>query len=202
MSVLVEGHSIIACIDAIERICPGGVAALAARAPNRSFCADPWLFRVGFQEARDAAAYAGALRRAGLPSERPRRRGAFVLVAHGEPCSPCSWLDVVVLELDAGRSLTLASRRGAPNVGMAVPLGWEWQDSATAAPHLVGVAPPSPCRARAAPPRRRSGRGMGAVLVRDLASQPEHAAQPAVPAVELARCVPDGVRDDLAPATR
>lgn len=200
MSVLVEGHSIVACIDAIERACPGGVALLAAQAPNRSFCADPWLFRVGFLRARDAAAYAAVLRRAGLAPEGPSQRGAFVRVVQGEPCEPCSWLDVAVLELDASRHLTLAARRGMPNVGMAVPMGWEWHDSATAAPHLLGAAPPS--RTRATTPRRRSGRAIGAVLVRDLAGQPQQTAQPAVPAIEFARCVPDGVRDDLAPAAR
>lgn len=162
MSVLVEGHSIIARIDAIERSCPGGVAALAARAPNHSFCADPWLFRVGFLEARDAAAYAATLRSAGLAPEGAWPRRDFVMVTQGDPCAPCSWLDVAVLDLDAGRRLTLASRRGAPNVGMAVPLGWEWQDSATAAPYLLGAAPLPPRRTATPPLRPRHGRRTGA----------------------------------------
>lgn len=201
MSVLVEGHSIIARVDAIERALPGGVAALAAQVPNRSFCADPYLARVGFLEPREAMAYAAKLRRVGLAPVDATGRGVFVLVPQGEPCEPCTWLDVAVLELGDGRQLTLASLRAMPNVGMAVPLGWEWHDSVSAAPHFLGDA--------AGRKRRHGGRdiprrplqvGERPVLVRDLARLPQQAAQPAVAAIEFARRVPDGVRGDLAPA--
>lgn len=172
MSVLVEGHSIVARVDAIERAWPGGVAALAARVPNRSFCADPYLVRVGFLEAREAAAYAVALRQSGLSPQGPAGRDVFVEVRQGEPCEPCGWLDVAVLELDARRCLTLASRRGKPNVGMAVPLGWEWHDSVTAAPYLLGAPPARPRRKRDGDTPRLD-RGERAVLVRDLSGLPQ-----------------------------
>lgn len=201
MSVLVEGHSIIARVDAIERVLPGGVAALAAHVPNRSFCADPYLARVGFLEPREAMAYAATLRRIGLAPVDETGRGVFVLVPQGEPCEPCAWLDVAVLEFGDGRQLTLASLRAMPNVGMAVPLGWEWHDSASAAPHLLGEAAGRRRRhaGRDAPQRALQG-GERVVLMRDLARPPQQAAQPAVAAIEFARCMPDGVRGDLAPA--
>jgi hypothetical protein len=57
MSVLIEAYSVIVSRGTLERLYPGGVASYERDSPNRTFCADPHLTRVGFMVSEDAWYY-------------------------------------------------------------------------------------------------------------------------------------------------
>ena len=58
MAVLVEGFSVIVRKEALERNFPGGLDAYQRQLPNRTYCADDQLCRVGFMAQADAMAHA------------------------------------------------------------------------------------------------------------------------------------------------
>lgn len=61
MSVLVEAINVIIRRETIERKYPGGVDAYQRNCPNRTFCADEHLTRVGFMGPADTRKFIGLL---------------------------------------------------------------------------------------------------------------------------------------------
>jgi len=92
MAVLVEGISIIVRVDALRHKYSGGAAAFMDSLPNKMFCADGELARVGFMVPEDAQRYASGLEARGLVH---LRHGAAVDLVVADQrrglLSECEW---------------------------------------------------------------------------------------------------------------
>lgn len=121
MSVLLEAISVIALIESIEAKYPGGVKAYRAECPNRTFCADDRLARVGFMTPPDVGRFIRGLERLGFIHLQDGRAVDLVVVdQHRGPTTPCDWID-------GGKhpnGYSAAWKAGTIPGWFAVPDGW------------------------------------------------------------------------------
>jgi len=66
VAVLAEGFSVIATLDAVERRYSGGRQAYVSDCPNRTYCEDDLICRVGFMSATDALEWVYQIEKKGL----------------------------------------------------------------------------------------------------------------------------------------
>jgi hypothetical protein len=94
MAVLVEGISVIVRKEAIKRKIKGGWNAFKKTIPNRTFCADEEIARVGFMSPSDTRMYVETLEGLGL---RFLADGEAVDIAVVDqlagPTTKCGWLE-------------------------------------------------------------------------------------------------------------
>ena len=121
MSVLVECLSVIVRRDTLERAYPGGVEAYERDCPNRTFCMDEHLTRVGFMTPPDVQAFVRRLEALGLRLLGPDGFDEIAIVdQHQGPTAPCTWLQF-------GKHVagyTFAHVPGTPPSPMNAPEGW------------------------------------------------------------------------------
>ena len=132
MSVLAEGFSIIVRRSTIDSDFPGGIAAYRRLVPNKTFCADQHLTRVGFLDWPTANEFLASLRAFGLTHQNVDE-GPDVGVLHQDDgqLAVAFWLEWGRDE--AGRSI--AWLYGTDAGQLAVPEGWP-EDTATKRPIL------------------------------------------------------------------
>ena len=121
MSVLVQAISVIVRSSSIVQKYPGGMAGYARDCPNRTFCADKHLTRVGFMDQSDVRAYVGRLQMQGLSFVRDGFADEIVIVDQFDgPTLPCSWIEFA----RQGNTLSCCWLKGAPSGVLATPRGW------------------------------------------------------------------------------
>jgi hypothetical protein len=94
MSVLAEAISVIHRVDRLEERFPGGASAYAAGVPNRTFCTDGVLTRVGFMHSGDVESWVRGLERCALALD-PRTGASDACVVVDQlsgPAVPCPWI--------------------------------------------------------------------------------------------------------------
>jgi hypothetical protein len=133
MGVLVEAISVIVRAETVNALYPGGVAEFEVRAPNRTFCSDGHLVRVGFMARQDVKAFVASLQTRGFAFHDG---DAFVDVAvvdqmHG-PTARCPWLRTGRHPL----GFSVAWLKGTSPSPMAAPMGWEIEQSSKLKLHL------------------------------------------------------------------
>lgn len=125
MAVLIEGLSIIVPVQVIEEKYAGGVKAYKNDCPNRTFCSDGVLTRVGFMTPTDARAFGESLMAQGFVFQDENGFVDLAVVDQREgPTAPCSWLDWGSNEKMAGA--WLANQEPGK---LAVPTGWDYEHS-------------------------------------------------------------------------
>ena len=94
MSVLIEGISVIVRNDTLDAKYPGGVDAYRLHIPNRTFCTDGVLTRVGFMVPIDVGFWVRLLQARGLlwADAEKRFRDIAVVDQLAGPTSTCDWL--------------------------------------------------------------------------------------------------------------
>lgn len=122
MSVLCEALSVIVPVRRLAEAFPGGLAGYRDRVPNRTFCEDGQLTRVGFMASDDVGAWISLLQSESrlVPSRGQIWIDLAVVDQFNGPTAPCEWLE---FDRDAERSR--AWLRGAPPGETAVPVGWK-----------------------------------------------------------------------------
>jgi hypothetical protein len=118
MAVLCEAISVVVDVRALAERFPGGLAGYAAAVPNRTFCCDGSVARVGFMATADAARWVDAIASAGLTIGTPGADVAVVDQVVGIT-SPCDWL----LSASDG-SVRIAWRADQEPAQTYVPQGW------------------------------------------------------------------------------
>lgn len=145
MAVLIEGISVVVRWDAIDRSFSGGRSAFLATLPNKTYCGDDDLARVGFMAPAHVQAYVRFLESNGLTFVAERRAVDLAVVDQVRgPTSRVGWLEfsrVVYGEYGGEVSVCwlrrgprLAERRGpspAP-LSIATPAGWRYEGSLSA----------------------------------------------------------------------
>jgi serine/threonine protein kinase len=94
MAILVEAFSVIVQVSTITDKYPGGMTAYRSNCPNRSFCMDEHLTRVGFMSPADVQTYVGQLELLKLVFIRDGAAIDVVVVDQNNgPTSACDWVD-------------------------------------------------------------------------------------------------------------
>ena len=140
MAVLVEAISVVVRRTAIDAKFPGGWAAFAAHAPNRTLCADGEIARLGFMSPADVEIFVRALEQAGLTHLDGDTAVDLVVVDQmSGPASPSGWLEFGHVEL-TGRGGKVAACRlaGSRVASIMLPEGWEYEGSLS---HTYGFIP-------------------------------------------------------------
>lgn len=140
MSVVVEGISVIVRRSILEQKYPGGFNTYRTNCPNKTFCADAHLTRVGFMVPNDVQQFVGQLQMHGLEfvSEGIAADIAVLDQMRG-PTVPCSWLEFTKYP-DGVAVCWLA---GEEPGDLAAPAGWRpggvhFQDTTSDAPVARG----------------------------------------------------------------
>jgi len=121
VAVLVEALSVIVRNATLAVLYPGGVSGYAADCPNRTFCSDGILTRVGFMAPDDVAAFVERLEGCGLVFLRDGAATDLVVVdQHQGPTTRCGWLEVGEDAAGIRCCWLCGSARGAT----ATPVGW------------------------------------------------------------------------------
>jgi hypothetical protein len=136
MGVLIEAENVVICNTTVEQRLPGGLAEYERRCPNRTFCTDGRICRVGFMSADDIREYITGLGRLGFapPSSGGSAEIAWIN-SHVGFMFLCDWLQLG--EVNVGDKKTqVAWLDGADPGPMIAPPGWKpgeiyfapWQD--------------------------------------------------------------------------
>ena len=133
MPVIIEAQSIVIPVNTILNRYQGGWENFKREIPNDSFCCDNKLVRVGFMDPADGVDYLNTLLSCGL-----RRAGTddepsdFATVDQIEGfITPCHWAELGRARVDDDPDKTILACRAAGDTStlMAVPDGWEFEDS-------------------------------------------------------------------------
>ena len=121
MSVLAEAISVVIPRTVLERKYPGGTERYRRDCPNRTYCADEYLSRIGFMVPDDVGAFVEHLARYGLVHLRDGRSVDISVVDQFRGVTaPCNWLEVRLL--DEGYSIAWLA--GTDPKVLAYPAGW------------------------------------------------------------------------------
>lgn len=94
MSVIAEAISVVVRRDVLAAKYPGGFAAYQRDCPNRTFCFDDNITRVGFMAPTDVESFVRRLTSVGFVHLRDGRSVDICVVDQNRgPTAPCDWLD-------------------------------------------------------------------------------------------------------------
>lgn len=142
MAVLIEGISVIARRDAIERVYPDGWRGFVRDAPNATLCSDGELARVGFLDPDSTRRFIDSLVGHGLKFHDGEQCLDIAVVDQQRgPTLPCSWLEFGRLPLGEeggrislcwlfeGERIAAGLHFRATKMELATPPGWEYAGS-------------------------------------------------------------------------
>lgn len=137
MAVLVEAISVIVRNDSVRRSFEGGWEGFLRTIPNRSFCADDSVARVGFMSPADVDAYVSVLEAGGLVFRRDGLAVDFAVVdqMYG-PTVEAPWLTYSKVVVD-DMAVSACWLTGEQFMDLSVPDGWDFSSSLSHAPGFV-----------------------------------------------------------------
>ena len=129
MAVLVEALSVVIRVSTLEEKYPGGLDAYARECPNRTFCCDGQITRVGFMTPTDVRAFVMSLQRKGLEpfGDDCWNDVAVVDQQSTRTTAPCDWL-MSGRKFDGPVFACLKGDDAAP-IEIRVPVGWKYEGS-------------------------------------------------------------------------
>ncbi len=126
MSVLIEGISVVVKNTTLEAKYPGGVSAYEAASPNRTYCSDAFLSRVGFMSPDDVKHLIDGLLKFGFEFiQHGQARDVAVVDQRQGVTVDCSWLQFA--RHPKGHAFAWLADKEPGD--LAVPQGWEFQRS-------------------------------------------------------------------------
>jgi hypothetical protein len=132
MAVLVEAISVIVRSGALEHF-SGGWTAFRAGIPNRTFCSDRELLRIGFMHPADVEAYVKELEGGGITYLANGAAQDLVVVDQmGGFAAPCSWAEFGLIEIAPHETVAACRLKDSASIEVAVPQDWRWEDSMSA----------------------------------------------------------------------
>lgn len=133
MPVLIEAQSIVIPVNTILTRYEGGWENFKSEIPNDSFCCDNKLARMGFMDPADGVDYLDTLLTRGLRrAKKDDRSSDFATIDQIEGfITPCDWAELGRARVDDDPDKTIIACRAAGDTStlMAVPDGWEFEDS-------------------------------------------------------------------------
>lgn len=132
MAVLIEGLSVVIRIPTILKAYPGGKAEFEAHVPNRSWCADGELIRVGFMHPMDIKAYVAHLESMGLTFRQDGKAVDLVVADQRDGFTlPCSWAEFGYTNWqdDPQKRIAVCQLVGGNCPSIFTPPGWTYEKS-------------------------------------------------------------------------
>jgi hypothetical protein len=132
MAVLVEGVCLLLRCDSVNRLYPGGVAALADECTAQAVCADEELMALTFEDSDAAEEYLAELEQYGFRHlHNDMAVDAVLADPHLGPISPCGWAEYgqAAIDSDETKRVAICSMPGAEVSDLCVPKGWRFKGS-------------------------------------------------------------------------
>lgn len=132
VAVLIEGVCLLLRCDAVARLYPGGVKALADACTAEAVCADDELMALTFEDSDSAEDYLAELEQYGFRHlVNDLAIDAVLADPHLGPISPCGWADYgqATVESDPNKRVAICSMPGAEVSDLCVPKGWRFKGS-------------------------------------------------------------------------
>ncbi len=125
MGVLIEAVNVVIRNETVESRLAGGMQEYKRRCPNRTFCMDSHVCRVGFMTTADAAFYIENLVSLGFRPPTPEGSPEVALISQDKGFDyPCGWLELGRVPLGDGRSVEVAWLRGTGFSELMAPPQW------------------------------------------------------------------------------
>lgn len=139
MAVLVEAISVIIRADALRDKFPGGLDAFMTILPNRTFCFDGELARIGFMTPQDVNTFVVQLEQAGLVYMREGKTVDLSVVdQHQGPFMPGDWLQFGHVNINGTGGRVAACRlAGSQSHVINFPDDWKFEGSLSDSGHFV-----------------------------------------------------------------
>ena len=132
MAVLIEGVCLLLRCEAVARLYPGGVNALAEACTAEAVCADDDLMALTFDDSDAAEDYLAELEQYGFRHlVHDMAMDAVLADPHIGPVSPCGWAEYgqACVEEDASKRVALCAMPGTDMDELCVPKGWRFRGS-------------------------------------------------------------------------
>jgi hypothetical protein len=132
MAVLIEAISVVISRAAVDARYAGGPDAFLKAIPNRTFCNDEHLMRVGFMDSGDANAYVAALQAAGLVYLRGEVTADFCVVVQAKgPTVTSPWIEFKYVDGEK-QKMSFCWAAGTAPKNISIPVGWKYEGSLSA----------------------------------------------------------------------
>jgi hypothetical protein len=135
MSVLIEGVSVVIRCDVLSTAFPGGLSQFGAVVPNKSYCADGEVARVGFDTLQQAQGFVVLLESHGMQAIREGKAGDLVIADQASGLmAACDWAEFGRLDLegDPQRRVAFCRLKGSELAEMLTPDNWQYAHSLSA----------------------------------------------------------------------
>ena len=120
MAIVIEGYTVVIRNATLDEKYPGGRAAFQREVPNRTYCHDDSLSRVGFMHPADVLSFLTALEQKGLqPFEGEVARDVVIVSEAEGPSQSCDWL-----EIGRYQAAAIAWATGEKPAEVVGPPGW------------------------------------------------------------------------------
>ena len=144
MAVLIEGVCLLLRCEAVAKLYPGGVSALAEACTAEAVCADDDLMALTFDDSDAAEDYLAELEQYGFRHlYNDMAVDAVLADPHLGPVSPCGWAEYGQAEVDSDPSkrVALCAMPGTDWNDLCVPRGWRFRGSRSEALALAVDSP-------------------------------------------------------------
>jgi hypothetical protein len=130
MAVLVEATSVIIRVQAIHGCYPGGWQAFVQEMPNRTFCSDNELARIGFMSPDDCKATVENLEQHSIIFFKDGRSQGLVVADQLRGFTvACDWADFGRVEIRSGQTVSAAQLKGSTTRQVFCPDDWKYEGS-------------------------------------------------------------------------
>lgn len=139
MAVLVEAISVIVLRAAIDACFPGGWSAFQSIVPNRTFCFDSKIARVGFMSAPEVTVFIDQLESAGLRFlVNDEAQDIAVVDQLTGPTTRAAWLEATRINAnDTGGRVTACRFPAELDEEVVTPEGWVFEGSLSDKPNFT-----------------------------------------------------------------
>jgi hypothetical protein len=130
MAVLVEATSIIIRVQAIHAHYPGGWLSFTQNVPNRTFCSDDEVARIGFMSPTDCKASIEHLGDHGIMFLKDERSSDLVIADQMRGFTvACDWAEFGRIEIRPGQTVSAAQLKDTTNRRLFCPDDWKYEGS-------------------------------------------------------------------------
>jgi len=139
MAVLAEALSVVIKVESLLNLSTENQVKFTQNIPNKTFCGDGELIRIGFMSPSDVQSYADSLKSLGLVFMENSTAKDFVVVDQFRgPTTDCSWIDFGDIELgDTGNSIKSCRLKGSTITQVSCPTGWSFEQSLSNRPGYI-----------------------------------------------------------------
>lgn len=131
MAVLIEALNVVVRVSRIRAKFTGGLTAFKKSIPNKTFCMDSRLARVGFMNPVDVESYVAYLERNGLTFISSGKAKDIVVIDQFKgPTAACDWIELVTIKCE-DKECRICRSKSEPRdiLSFSAPAGWKFGEA-------------------------------------------------------------------------